>query len=78
MEIHRVKPDRDLRRVVIAIAGGLVAFCLVAIAIYYKMANVGVNGFVHGGPTALAAAMAGLFGGGVTAAVVLVLLLRLR
>jgi hypothetical protein len=78
MEIHRVKPDRDLRRVVIAIAGGLVAFCLVAIAIYYKMANVGVNGFVNGGPTALAAAMAGLFGGGVTAAVVLVLLLRLR
>jgi hypothetical protein len=78
MEIHRVKPDRDLRRVVIAIAGGLVAFCLVAIAIYYKMANVGVNGFVHGGPTALAAAMAGLFGGGVTAVVVLVLLLRLR
>lgn len=73
-----MKPDRDLRRVVIAIAGGLVAFCLVAIAIYYKMANVGVNGFVHGGPTALAAAMAGLFGGGVTAAVVLVLLLRLR
>jgi hypothetical protein len=78
MEIRRVKPDRDLRRVVIAIAGGLVAFCLVAIAIYYKMANVGVNGFVHGGPTALAAAMAGLFGGGVTAVVVLVLLLRLR
>jgi hypothetical protein len=76
MEISGVKPDRDLRRVVVATAGGLVAFCLVAIAIYYKMADVGVNGFVHGGPTALAAAMAGLFGGGLLAVAVLILLLR--
>jgi len=44
-------------------------------AIYYKVADVRVNGFLHGGPTTLAAAMAGLFGGGVVAVVVLVFLL---
>jgi hypothetical protein len=78
MEISGVKPDRGLRRVVVAIAGASITFCLVAMAIYYKMADVGVDGFVHGGPTALAAAMAGLFGGGIAAVVMLVLLLRLR
>ena len=78
MEVFGVKVDRDLRRVVVAIAGGLAAFCVVAMAIYYKMANVAVNGFVHGGPATLAAAMAGLFGGGLVAVVVLILLLRLR
>ena len=44
-----MKPDRDLRRIVVAIVGGLAAFCVVAMAIYYKMADVAVNGFVHGG-----------------------------
>jgi hypothetical protein len=44
--------------------------------IYYKVANVRVNGMFHGGPESLAAAMAGLFGGGIVAVVVLVLLLR--
>jgi hypothetical protein len=73
-----VKDDRELRRVVVAIVGGLAAFCLVAIVIYYKIADVAVNGFVHGGPTMLAAAMAGLFGGGLVAVVVLILMLRLR
>jgi len=73
-----VKGDRDLRRVVVAIVSGLLAFCLVAGTIYYKMADVAVNGFVHGGPTMLAAAMAGLFGGGLAAVAVLILLLRLR
>jgi hypothetical protein len=73
-----VKADRDLRRVVVAIVGALAAFCLVAIVVYYKMAEVAVNGFVHGGPAMLAAAMAGLFGGGFVAVVVLILLLRLR
>jgi hypothetical protein len=70
--------DKDLRRVVVAIVGAMVAFCLVAIAIYAKMADVKVNGYLHGGPTTLAAAMAGLFGGGVVAVVALVLLLRWR
>jgi hypothetical protein len=78
MEFSSVRTDRDLRRVMVAVVGGLVAFCLVATAIYYKMADVGGNGFVHGGPAMLAAAMAGLFGGGLAAVVVLVLLLRLR
>ena len=76
--VSGVEPDRDLRRVVVAIVGGLAAFFVVALAIYYKMADVAVNGFVHGGPAMLAAAMAGLFGGGLVAVVVLILLLRLR
>ncbi|HTC75778.1 MAG TPA: hypothetical protein VK684_09395 [Edaphobacter sp.] len=78
MEVFGVKLDRDLRRVVIAIVGGLAAFGVVAMGIYCKMADVAVNGFVHGGPATLAAAMAGLFGGGLVAVVVLILLLRLR
>jgi hypothetical protein len=78
MEVSGVKGDRDLRRVVVAIVGGLAAFCLVAGTIYYKMADVAVYGFVHGGPAMLAAAMAGLFGGGLAAVAVLILLLRLR
>lgn len=73
-----MKVDRDLRRIVIAIGGGLAAFCVVAMVIYYRMADVAVNGFLHGGPATLAAAMAGLFGGGLVAVVVLILLLRLR
>jgi hypothetical protein len=72
-----MKGDRGLRRVVVAVTGMLVTFCLVATTIYYKMADVAVNGFVHGGPATLAAAMAGLFGGGLAALVVLILLLRL-
>jgi hypothetical protein len=77
-KLFGLKADRELRRVVVAIVGGLAAFCLVAGAIYYKMADVAVNGFVHGGPTTLTAAMAGLFGGGLVAVVVLILLLRVR
>jgi hypothetical protein len=76
MEGYTVKADRELRRVVVAIVGSLATFCLVAFAIYYKMAHVAVNGFVHGGPAMLAAAMAGLFGGGLVAVAALILLLR--
>jgi hypothetical protein len=68
--------DRDLRRVIVAIVGAVVTFCVVATAVYYKMADVRVNGWVHGGPVMLAAAMAGLFGGGLLAVVVLIVLLR--
>ena len=71
-----MKRDNDLRRVVIALVGAFVSFCLVAVVVYYWMADVKVNGFLHGGPTALAAAMAGLFSGGLLAVVVLVTLLR--
>jgi hypothetical protein len=71
-----VRLDRDLRRIVVAIVGGLAAFCVVATVVYYKMADVAVNGFVHGGPATLAAAMAGLFSGGLVAVAVLILLLR--
>jgi hypothetical protein len=73
-----MKTDRSLRRVVMAIVGALIAFCLVAMAIYYRMADVRVNGFVHGGPAMLTAAMAGLFGGGAVGLVVLILLLQRR
>jgi hypothetical protein len=73
-----LRDDRGLRRLVFAAVGSLLTFCLVAVAIYYKMANVRVNGFVHGGPATLAAAMAGLFGGGLAAVVALILLLRSR
>ena len=71
-------PDRDRRRLVRAIVGALATFLMAAMAIYYKMADVRVNGFVHGGPAMLTAAMAGLFAGGLAALVALVLLLRWR
>jgi hypothetical protein len=70
--------DKGLQRIVIAVTGMVVTFCMVATAIYYKMADVAVNGFLHGGPTTLAAAMAGLFFGGLAALLVLILLLRIR
>jgi hypothetical protein len=70
-------PDKGLRRIVVAIVGAVVSFCLVAGGIFYKVADVRGNGFVYEGPKALAAAMAGLFGGGLAAVVVLVLLLRM-
>lgn len=63
-------------RVIAAILGALVSFGLVSSAIYYKVADVRVNGVLHGGPASLAAAMAGLFGGGIVALVVLLFLLR--
>lgn len=69
--------DKGLRRIVIALLGAMVSFCLVAAGIYYKVADVKASGLIYEGPKALAAAMAGLFGGGLTAVVVMVLLLRL-
>jgi hypothetical protein len=72
------KPDRGLRRIVTAIAGALAMFCLVAATIYAKMAHAGTPGSIHGGPEMLAAAMAGLFGGGVAFVVALIVLLRRR
>jgi hypothetical protein len=72
-----MKPDNGLRRLIGAVGGAFISFCLVAMAIYAEVANVRVNGLLRGGPTTLTAAMAGLFGGGLAAVVVLVLLLRL-
>jgi hypothetical protein len=71
-----MKTDGGVRGVVAAISGAVVSFGLVSSAIYYKVADVRVNGVLHGGPASLAAAMAGLFGGGVVALAVLVFLLR--
>jgi len=71
-----MKPDNDLRRVVGALVGAVFSFCLVAVLVYCWMADVRVNGFLHGGPTTLAAGMAGLFTGGLVAVVVLVMLLK--
>jgi hypothetical protein len=73
-----MKSDRSLRGVVVAIAGAFVTFCLVAVTIDTKMAGGGANGFLHGSPGMLSAAMAGLFGGGVAALVMLILLLQWR
>jgi hypothetical protein len=71
-----MKTDGGVRGVVAAILGAVVSFGLVSSAIFYKVADVRVNGIFHGGPASLAAAMAGLFGGGVIALAVLVFLLR--
>jgi hypothetical protein len=71
-----MKPENDLRRVVAALAGAAGSFCLVAVLVYCWMADVGQNGFLHGGSRTLAAGMAGLFSGGLAAVVALVLLLR--
>ena len=71
-------PDKDLRRVVTAIVWAVVVFALVGVGIYWKLANVRMNGFVHGGPVMMTGAMGGLFGGGLVALVVLVLLLQRR
>ena len=65
-------------RVIVAIAGALVTFCLVAVVTYYKMADVPLHGWIHGGPAMLTSAMAGLFGGGFASLMVLVLLLQRR
>jgi hypothetical protein len=71
-----MRRDNDLRRVVVALVGAFVSFCLVAVLVYCWMVDVRVNGFLHGGPATLAAAMAGLFSGGLLAVAVLVTLLR--
>ena len=63
---------------VVAIVGALVTFCVVAMAIYGTLVDVRVNGFVFSSPAALKAAMGGLFGGGLAALLVLILLLRWR
>lgn len=69
--------NRDARAAV-AIAGALVTFCLVAVSVYYKMADVPAHGWIHGGPVMLTSAMAGLFGGGFASLIVVVLLLQRR
>jgi hypothetical protein len=71
------KTDDGVRGVIAALVGAVVSFVLVASAVYYKMAVVRMNGVLHGGPDVLAAGMAGLFGGGIVAVVVLVILLRM-
>ncbi|MGH9597075.1 MAG: hypothetical protein ACRD3K_09790 [Edaphobacter sp.] len=72
------EPDKGLRCVVVAIVGAMVSFVLVGTGIYWKLANVRMNGFVHGGPAMMRGAMGGLFGGGLVALLVLVLLLQRR
>jgi len=65
-------------RIVVAVVGAVIAFCVVAFAVYYWIAGVAVHGWLHGGPVALTGAMAGLFAGGLSAVVALILLLRRR
>jgi hypothetical protein len=68
----------DGRRITVAVAGAMIVFCGVAVAVYYWIADVPVHGWMHGGPVALTGAMAGLFAGGLAATVALILLLRRR
>jgi hypothetical protein len=68
--------DKGLRRVIAAIVGAVVSFFLVGACVFYWMANVRAQGF-RGGPATLAAAMAALFGGGLVAVAVLIVMLRL-
>jgi hypothetical protein len=70
------KRNSDTNRIVVAIVVAVIAFCVVAVAVYYWIAGVATHGWLHGGPVALTGAMAGLFSGGLTAMLVLILLLR--
>jgi hypothetical protein len=63
-------------RIIVAIVGAVIAFCVVMVAVYYWVAGVAAHGWLHGGPVALTGAMAGLFSGGLAAMVALILLLR--
>ena len=65
-------------RIVVAVVGAMIVFCVVAVAVFYWIADVSVHGWMHGGPVALTGAMAGLFAGGLAAVVALILLLRRR
>jgi hypothetical protein len=71
-----MKDEKGYRAVVIAVTGAVAVFCIVAVGIFYRVANVRVNGWIHGGPTMLAGGMAGLFGGGLAGLVMLMMLLR--
>ncbi len=67
--------DQSLRRILTAVASAIAAFLLVGGGVFYRMAwRVGG---VHGGPDLLAAAMAGLFVGGLAGLLVLILSLRM-
>ncbi|WP_158792315.1 hypothetical protein [Granulicella sp. L60] len=68
--------EMGLGRVVAALVGAVVSFCVVGGAVFYKVAGVGVSGLRHGGPVVLAGAMAGLFGGGLVAMLMLITALR--
>jgi hypothetical protein len=70
--------DAGLRRVMAAIVAAVVSFCLVGAGLFYKVADVKDVGWRLSGPTALTGEMAGLFGGGLAAVVVLIAGLRWR
>lgn len=72
------RPDRGLRRVVVAVGGAGIVFCLVAAEVYYKMNHVSANGWTYRGPASMTAAASGLFVGGFAAFVALILLLQRR
>jgi hypothetical protein len=72
------QPDKGLQRVIVAIIGAVIMFCLVGVAIYYKMDHVPANGWMYAGPASLRAASGGLFCGGLAAFVALILLLQRR
>ena len=71
-----MSPGRN--RIGVAVVGAVITFCVLAIAVYYRIAGVAAHGWMQGGPVALTGAMAGLFAGGLAAVVALILLLRRR
>jgi hypothetical protein len=72
------RPDKGLQRVIVAVGGAVIVFCLVAAVVYYKMNDVSANGWMYRGPASMTAAGAGLFVGGFAAFVALILLLQRR
>jgi hypothetical protein len=63
-------------RLITAVIGALISLCVVGTAIFHKVAAAKGVTLSHGGPAMLTAAMAGLFGGGLAAVLVLILILR--
>lgn len=63
-------------RLAAAIGAALVCFVVAGVAIFYAVAGWDAAGWRLSGPTALAGEMAGLFGGGLAAVVVLIAVLR--
>ena len=70
--------DEGIRQLIVALVSAALSFFVVGTACYYKVANVAKWGWRFSGPVALAGEMAGLFGGGLAALLVLIARLRGR
>jgi hypothetical protein len=75
---REVRSDTGLRRIILALIAAAASFFVVGAAVFYKVDDVKDVGWRFGGPVALSSEMAGLFGGGLAAVVVLIAVLRWR